>query len=189
LWRPKLRLYWSKIRGTNNGIVLGKGARLTGYVEIRGANNRIIFGDGVRFSGKIFVKGNNQTFMIGAGSSLRRAFVVMQENCDITIGEQCLFSRDVEIRTSDAHSLIDAETGRRINPAASVTIGNHVWVGAHVFISKGAAIGSDNVVGAMSFVSGEFPETGVVIAGVPAKIIRRGVNWHVERRSRFAVGP
>ena len=188
-WRGPRRLYWSKIRGANNRVELGTGARLAGYVEMRGTNNRIVLGEGVQFSGKIYVKGHNQPLTIGAGSSLRRAFIVMQENYDITIGERCLFSRNVEIRTSDAHSLIDAATGRRINPAASVSIGDHVWVGARAFISKGAVIGADSVVGAMAFVSGQFPETGVVLAGVPAKLINSGITWHVERHSRFAIDP
>lgn len=189
LWRPPARLYWSKIRGRDNRVELGKNSRLLGYVEMRGQNNRIVFGDNVQFSGKIFVKGNDQTFTIGEGTSIRRAFVVMQENCDITIGERCLFSRDVEVRTSDAHSLIDATTGRRLNPAASVSIGDHVWIGAKAFISKGAAVGADSVVGAMAFVGSQFPDTGVVLAGVPAKVVKTGITWHIERRSRFAVEP
>lgn len=184
-WRPRLRLYWPKIRGDNNRIVLGQRSRLVGYVEMRGRNNTILFGDDVRFSGKIYVKGQGQTLRIGAGSSLRGSYIVLQENCDITIGEGCLVSRGVEIRTSDAHSLLDAKSGRRINPAASVVIGDHVWIGAKAFISKGSEIGANSVVGAMSFVSAAFTETGVVIAGVPGKIIQRGVNWHVERRKRF----
>lgn len=156
-------------------------------MEIRGNNNRIVLADGVRFSGRIFVKGNNQTLEIGAGSSLRGSYVVMQENCNITIGANCLISRGVEIRTSDAHSLIDAQTGRRLNLPAPVEIGDHVWIGARAFISKGSTISANSVVGAMSFVSGSFSEPGIVIAGVPARIVRRGVDWRTERRSRFSL--
>ena len=158
---------------------------MLGYVEIRGSNNKILLGENVRFSGKIFAKGNNQTLVIGAGSSLRDTYVVMQENCDISIGADCLISRGVEIRTSDAHSIINAETGRRVNMPSSVSIGDHVWVGARAFISKGSNISPNSVVGAMSFVGSSFTEPGVVIAGVPAKIVKRHIDWRTERRSRF----
>jgi acetyltransferase-like isoleucine patch superfamily enzyme len=156
-------------------------------VEIRGNNNTILLGEGVHFSGKIFVKGENQTLVIGAGSSLRNSYVLVQENCNVSIGKDCLISRGVEIRTSDAHSLIDAQTGQRLNLPGSVSIGDHVWIGTRALISKGSTISANSVVGAMSFVSESFDEPGVVIAGVPAKIVRRGVDWRTERRSRFSL--
>jgi hypothetical protein len=40
-------------------------------------------------------------------------------------------------------------------------------------------------VGAKSFVSGQYTESGTVIAGVPAKVIKRGVTWQRDRKARY----
>ena len=52
-----------------------------------------------------------------------------------------------------------------------VTIGDNCWIGANCTIIKGAEIGSGCVVGACSLVNKKFGND-VVIAGVPAKVIK-----------------
>ena len=51
-----------------------------------------------------------------------------------------MFAYDIDVRTGDSHSIIDARRRSRINPAADVEIGRHVWVASHVSILKGAVI-------------------------------------------------
>ena len=178
-------LYWSQISGRDNRVILAHGARLFGYVEMRGEGNRVLLGENAYFTGKILVKGKGLTLSIGANTSMRNSYLLVQEGADLTIGADCLFSREVEIRTSDAHSLVEAATGKRLNKSAAVLIGDHVWVGARSFISKGSVIPSHSVVGAMSFVNKRFESEGVVLAGVPARVVREGITWHRERRNRF----
>lgn len=179
--------YIPRFWGGNNRVVLAKGAKLFGYVEIRGQNNRLVLHDGAVVTGKIFIKGTGLTVSIGSGTTIRQVYILAQEGADLTIGEDCLISRDVEIRTSDAHSLVDMASGKRLNTAQAVEIGDHVWVGARSFITKGAVVPPRCVVGAMSFVNKRFEGEGHVIAGVPATIIRSGITWHRERRRRFAI--
>lgn len=152
---------------------------------MRGSGNRIVIGPGCAISGTILVKGKNQKLTIGRATSIKRGYILLQEQCDISIGEQCMFSREVEIRTTDAHSLFDSKSGKRLNMPAGVHIGDRVWIGTRSLISKGTKISDDCVVGAMSFVSGTFYESGVVIAGVPARVIRQGVTWTRERTKRL----
>lgn len=172
---------WARFLGENNRIELGRGTRMLGYVEVRGSGNRIIIGPDCAIGAKILIKGRDQTLRIGAGTSIKRGYLLLQEQCDISIGEECMFSRDVEIRTTDAHSLLDAVTGERLNKPGGVTIGNRVWIGTRSLVSKGTSIADDCVVGAMSFVSGSFAQSGVVIAGAPAKVVRKGIIWKRER--------
>jgi acetyltransferase-like isoleucine patch superfamily enzyme len=96
-----------------------------------------------------------------------------------------MFSRKIEVRTTDAHSVVDRQTRRRLNPASSVTIGDHVWVGLGAVINKGSSVPADSVVGAMSFVNRSFEEEGVILAGIPAKVIRTGITWNRGRNARY----
>ena len=52
-----------------------------------------------------------------------------------------------------------------------ITIGNNVWLGAGAVVGPGVRIGEDTVVGAGAVVSSNLP-SGVVAAGVPARVIR-----------------
>jgi acetyltransferase-like isoleucine patch superfamily enzyme len=96
-----------------------------------------------------------------------------------------MFSREIEIRTTDAHSAVDRATGNRINMPESVIIGDHVWVGVGAIINKGSVVPSDSIVGAMAFVNRRFEEQGIILGGVPATIVRRGITWNRGRKNKF----
>ena len=60
-----------------------------------------------------------------------------------------------------------------------VRIGTGIWLGTHVVILPGTVLGRNVVVGAGAVVRGIFPDH-CVIAGVPARIVRRyvpGSGW------------
>lgn len=104
------------------------------------------------------------------------------DNAHIRIGEDCMFSKDIEIRASDGHALIDRKTNSVINPCHnSVVIGNHVWIGAKVIMTKNVGIPDGCVIGAGSVVTSKINEKYVVVAGNPAKIVRRDVDWSRKR--------
>jgi len=98
----------------------------------------------------------------------------------ITIGNDCMFSDGITIRTGDSHAIIEVTTGRKLNPEEDVIVGNHVWLTQNVTILKGASIGDDCIVGTGSVVSGKFAENSV-LSGIPAKVMKSGVTWSSER--------
>ena len=93
----------------------------------------------------------------------------------ITIGTQCAIGRNVMIMDFDAHK-IHYESGGENLITAPVTIGNHVWVGAGATSLKGVTIGDGAVVGAGSVVTRNI-EPNTIVAGNPARVIRRNVIW------------
>lgn len=173
------------IKGTGNIVEFAAGAALNGSIDIHGNNNRVLIGANAVIRGRFLIKGAKQTVSVGEQTTFQSVYLLCQEGCNVTIGRWCMFSRDIEIRTTDAHSVIDRSTGCRINAPASVTIGDHVWVSVGAFISKGATLTADTIVGANAFVNGTFDETGTMIAGTPAKIVKRGVTWHRSRKAKF----
>lgn len=171
--------------GSGNVLSFGENAAFKGKLVVTGNNNRIIIGRNANYRGDILVKGDNQTVTIGDFSTTVGVYILCAEGCDVTIGHSCMFSRAIEIRTTDAHSVIDRETGIRLNRAASITIGDHVWCGLGTIINKGARVPSDSIIGAMSFVRSRFDEEGTVIAGTPAQVVKRGITWHRAQHDHY----
>jgi len=90
---------------------------------------------------------------------------------EIQIGQDVAIAYHVTISDTDRHEL----SGQSDNPAP-IIIGNHVWVGARAIILKGVSIGDGAVVAAGAVVTRDVPPK-TLVAGVPAKIIRRDVEW------------
>jgi acetyltransferase-like isoleucine patch superfamily enzyme len=63
-----------------------------------------------------------------------------------------MIAKFVEIRTGDSHSIIDIQTGERINKAGNVILKDHVWLGAHIKVLKGVTLGENFIIGASSIV-------------------------------------
>ena len=59
-----------------------------------------------------------------------------------------------------------------LEKALPIKVGNNVWFGGGVTVLPGVTISDNVVVGAGSVVTHDIP-TGVIVAGNPAKIIRR----------------
>ncbi len=88
-----------------------------------------------------------------------------------------MFAFDISLRTTDSHAIIDAESKDRLNYAEDILIGNHVWIAVHAVILKGTIIKENSVIALKSLVSAKFTDSGIVIGGVPAKVIKKGINW------------
>lgn len=74
-------------------------------------------------------------------------------------------------------NLITDLKGEPINFAKCIEIGKHVWIGKDSKIGKNVKIADNSIVGWGSIVTKEFNEPNVIIAGIPAKIVKRGINW------------
>lgn len=169
-----------KVGGKNNRLVLAEGVEIS-HCEIRldGEDNLIEIGPRTRFSsGKIYLRHTRgQHIRIGADTTVEGAYLLIDEAASIDIGQDCMLSTDILIRCGDKHSILDAESGQRINPSKDVNISDRVWIGRDVQILKGTVLHPETVVGACSLVSKAFDEGHCVIAGVPAKIVKRGIRW------------
>ena len=96
----------------------------------------------------------------------------------ITFGDEVLMSWQIQVMDSDGHPIIDEE-GCLSNPDQEVVVGDHVWIGSRATIVKGVRVPDGSVVAAGAVVAGQFHEPGVMLAGVPATVIRHGITWRV----------
>lgn len=173
------------ITGDGNRIEIGRRCRLRGVrFTIRGNGHRILIGDGCVFEegGDLVLEDDECTLSIGARTTfIEAALAVTESGSVMSIGEDCMFAYRIEARTGDSHAILDVQSGDRLNPAQDVSIADRVWIGVGVMLLKGTAVLADSVVGAGSIVSSAFVESNVVIAGNPARIVRRGIAWTRER--------
>ena len=179
-----------KIEGSNNNVTLKKCleySKLT--IKIKGNNKTILINESSKKINNLTIsshRGDNQSVIIGKDFGCGGSILHLNDGDEsITIGEDCLFSWDIHMRTSDGHSIIDQSTGIAFNTPKPIKIGNRVWVSQHVYIMKGSEIQDDSVIALGSIVTKHFDESNVVIAGNPSKIIRRNIRWNRKKPSEF----
>lgn len=171
------------IAGDNNIIELAENTKLSNLdIVIFGNNNKIVIGNATDIrGGLLWVEGNNCTLEIG-NDVLIVDFKcsVAEDNQQVIIKDKCLFSYGVDIKTSDSHSILDLKTGKRINSAKSIEIDEHVWIGSNATILKGVKLGKNAIIGTGSVVTTDVA-SNTVVGGNPAKILKEGVTWDMDR--------
>ena len=88
---------------------------------------------------------------------------------DITLGKGTYIAPNVGIITAN-HNPLDLDEHM---PGLPVVLGSSCWVGMNSTILPGVTLGDRTIVGAGSVVTKSFPEGHCVIAGNPARLLRR----------------
>lgn len=171
-----------RVSGKNNKVIVKDFTRLVDCnIEITGDNNVMSIGKKANLNKtNIFISGNNNKFSIGNYTTTNSSveFNVI-DGTKLIIGEDCMFSRNINLWTGDYHSVINSN-GERINPSKNIIIGDHVWIGTESNILKGSQIHNNSIIGADSLVTRKFTKDNIIIAGDPAIIIKEGINWSRE---------
>lgn len=171
------------ISGDNNTIILENHAELTNCkIYMRGNGHMLRLGSYTKFQGgELYFEDDECIIEIGANTFIVSAHIAVTEpRKKIIIGEDCMLSTGITIRTGDSHSIIDEASQQRINYAEDIHISNHVWIGADAKLLKGVIIGENSIISTGAIVTSSVPNN-VIAAGIPAKIIKTGVNWQHER--------
>ena len=171
-----------ELLGDNNTLEIGSGSRLW-EVKIRliGDNLHCRIGTYCRLSGGLYqLEDKESQLVMGNNITAFSPMITSFEGGRVSIGNDCLIAYGTDIRNSDAHSILDATTRKRVNPAADVAIADHVWIGNNAQILKGTAIGPRAIVAAHSVVTKDVA-AGALVGGLPARVIRENVDWDHQR--------
>ena len=134
----------------SNGVCIEKGSKL-----IIKKNAKLSFGEQARLTG-------NST-------------IICKKN--ISIGKQTWISWDCLIMDTDHHKMF--YNNQFTNPDNDIIIGNNVWICARNSILKGTVIGDYSILGSDSKISSKINSCNVLIAGNPAKIIKKNITWEL----------
>lgn len=167
------------IKGTNNVVYVSNDTKIyDSNILIKGDNNRVVIGEKVQLVNlQLIIEHCGNELTIGAkttSSGLIEMYI--KEGKKVIIGEDCMLSRDIIIRTSDGHSIVN-DRNKRINYSDSVIIKDRVWIGQRAMLMKGAKISDNTVIAAGSTVTKKFENENIIIAGNPAKQVRENISW------------
>lgn len=147
---------------------VGLGKRVDIRVTDGGA---VVIGDGAHLSDDVQIIVSGGVVTIGESVFLGKGAVIVARN-SIAIGNDVQIAEYVTIRDQDHRVLNNGKplrgNGFEVDP---VNIGDNVWLGAKVTVTKGVAIKKNAVVGANSVVTNNVAENEIV-AGCPARVIR-----------------
>ena len=171
------------VLGNNNTIEFQKGSvLLNAKIEIYGDSHQVFIASGAYLeSTHIVIEDNKCVLTIGRNTFIGPSHLaVTEDGSQLTIGEECMISSNVQVRTGDSHAIFDA-SGRRINHAASVHIGNMVWLGEGCKVLKGVTLKNNTIVSTGAIVTKSF-EGNVLIGGIPATVLKENVSWSHSRK-------
>lgn len=196
--KPIKRIFMPKgltvvLEGNNNKVIIEQPLKFkNALVDLEGDSG--VFS--IKFSrhdiraSKFFIESNSQ-INIGEDCQIRENVYMVANGAFnnkpacINIGNNVLIAMNTVIRTSDGHTIINKDTKEILNMTKDVNIGDNVWIGTNSVILKGALISRNSVVGACSLVNKEFREENVIIAGSPARIVKRNIEWDICRGSNY----
>lgn len=148
--------YWARPSGYH--IEAGGTLQVNGYNQVgRGSLIWILEG------GRITLDGATTT---GQNKLIAKDHVFIGKDTQIAFGATIC---DHDFHKTYTHGRANVET-------APVHIGENVWIGMNATILKGVTIGNGAIVAAGAVVTKDVPER-CLAAGVPAKIVKEGVDF------------
>ena len=185
-----VRIY---VEGRGNEISIGENVKIfNANIWIKANNSRIIIGDcdihnnvefGVEGGGSAIILEKNvsvggHVWLGDRANSTEKARIYADDGKSVTVMEGTCVSEMTTLRCSDNHIIRNSVS--IINPPADLTVGRHCWICPDVTILKGANIAAGCVVGTKSVVTKDFSnDSGCLIAGIPAAVIKRGIEWEL----------
>lgn len=192
-----LAFYWRKRHGIN--LLARPGTQVRGLQNLRTEGG--ILNVGVSYVG--FTVPSDTTLLNLRGTLHTRGYVAIGAGCrldigpgaaveighgtylnpnsllvimhGLRIGTACAISWECQFLDEDFHTIV--YEGQRVTTDPRITIGDRVWIGSRVSVFKGAVIPSGCVVASGAMVTQAFTEENCLIAGSPARVVRRHVKW------------
>ncbi|WP_290761280.1 hypothetical protein [Fibrobacter sp. UBA4297] len=135
----------------------------------------IFLGDAHIGCGSIIHVAKDGTLILGNNFAISAHTTI---NCykSISFGKDIQFSWDCLVMDCDTHEIYD-ENHNVINLPKEIIFEDHIWIGCGATILKGACVPSDCVIAAHSSVTQKQFEKCTIIAGAPAKSVKKIGGW------------
>lgn len=164
-----LRGYLFALRVTKSGSMLQVAGS---HVISKCVHSQLIIGNRVMLYNQVnfYLDAPGAKILIGDNTYINRRTEIMAKE-SVSIGRGCAISWDVVITDTDYHQLEGTISTKPI------VIGDEVWIGCKSIVLKGVTIGNGAVVAAGSVVTKDV-EPYTLVAGIPAKVVKKDVRWN-----------
>jgi len=161
------------IGGRAQDIIIGPHCQIKGDVQIKNRERgQIIIGANCLLDHNVrLIAANQATLRIGDDTQIGIGSVI---NCGtgITIGTKSLISGYVYLQDSNHGTAPGTPIMDQALTYAPISIASDAWLGSHVSVLAGTAVGPGTVIGAHAVVTKDIPAHSIAV-GIPAKVIRQ----------------
>ena len=165
---------WFKWR-LGDRVQFGRNFETNGRLVIQGPG-RVVLGDNIKAwchaeKNVLITYTPDSRITVGSGTRLNGAGIMAYTQIDI--GPRCILGSTI-VFDSDFHPLDPAHRHDVDAPVscAPIRIGDNVWLGGQSAVLKGVTVGENAVVAFRAVASSDVPPN-VVVAGNPARIVKR----------------
>lgn len=150
-----------------------KGSKAESYLKMQENSTLNIEGDFKLFYGATIQVFKDASLSLGKGYINSNSVIACCK--DIRIGERATIARGVHIYDGDHHAIVD-KYEKLLNQSAPIIIEKNVWICSNATILKGVVIGEGSIIAAGAVVTEDIP-ANCIAAGIPAKVIKKNINW------------
>lgn len=168
--------------GDNNNVTIGEGCNLNGLrIIISGNYNLVTIGKKVTATNCVVMLNGDFSYRkvsVGSFTYIGGALIqVLYDYSAVKIGNDCMLSDGINITTNYGIKIFDLKTEENLSNHSDVIIGDHVWIGRNAFVGADTIIADDCIVGTKSFITGHYLKSNCSIAGNPARIVKKNINF------------
>lgn len=159
------RVYIS-VDGDNSIFEIGKGNTIKNDLSINYWNtaDQRVNGSCIKIGDNNFFNGSNNV-------------IIAPLNTKVVIGSGNLFAGSIMIWARNDHIIYDLKTKKRLNIDRDIIIGDNNWIGQNTTVLPGGSLCDNSVVGYGTLLNKRIKKSNVLVAGVPAEIKRKKINW------------
>ena len=137
----------------------------------------VTFGRSVSIGERFWIQGSSQLSDLGISLSIEdNVYIgpgaVLGFHGPVTIGRGCAIGANFQIAAQNHDLSRKQGIGGSVIPSKGIRIGRECWIGNDVKVTDGVEIGDFVAIGAGAVVTRSLP-SGVVAAGVPARVLRQ----------------
>ena len=171
-------------------------------IRFKGKNSKVILCEPIpKFSRcKIKVKDKSEVYIGSSEGFIKRLEIIMDseqkchignefftfgceiifaegKNLSVTIGDNCMFAKNILIRPTDGHAIYDKFSKELHNPSKDIVIGNNVWIAGNSAVMKGVHIEDYCILGHGTVMTIKSTTPNSIYAGNPARLIKQNIEW------------
>ncbi|MDG4714325.1 acyltransferase [Winogradskyella marincola] len=168
----KYRATEYKVKGDPNRIIIGSNTSIDSSVILNNSKGGTIeIGDNCHIFENVIIATYGGNIKIGSQTSIN-PFCVLYGHGNLTIGDDVrIATQSVFVPANHNYDELDIPIRKQGLTKKGIIIENNVWIGAGVKVLDGVYI-EENVIVAAGSVVNKNIERGLIVGGVPAKLIR-----------------